>query len=411
MRFNYTFNIIPELRDLAVTVENRGDKIITRVKGKCSLLDLLAIKQYFAFFSWLRPLIQRDTGNVYSLYLPAIPSSAHARMFESAFSTMRFKRPLPIAVTIGVSTACQYSCVHCSAAGRSKSKPVMSLKELLSAVHECIDLGVSNITFTGGEPLLRDDLEECVSAVPPDLAVAQVFTNAMALTAARAQSLKSAGLWGVQISLDSPDPREHDRLRGHDGAFRAVEAGIRNALKAGLMVGVSTYATKKCALAHKIIPITALCAAWGVHEVSVFDAISTGQLMGQTKEMLDSPSRKVLLADCRALNKKYKRKLRVVSQSWTNYGKGFMARNMGCLAAHMQFHITAQGDFTPCDFTPLSFGNVRDTSIKDIWLRLLKHPAYCKHSRRCRMQTAAFRAKYIDIIPDGADLPYPMSSQ
>jgi MoaA/NifB/PqqE/SkfB family radical SAM enzyme len=411
MRLDYAFKTIPELGNLSVTVENRGDKIRTAVKGKCSLLQYLIIKQYFSFYSWLKPLIQEDIGNIYSLYLPAIPSLAHARMFESTFSTIHFKRPLPLAVTIGVTTACQYNCVHCSAAGRSRSKPVMSLKELLSVVQGCLDLGVANITFTGGEPLLRPDLEECIAAVPHDLAVPQVFTNGLALTASRAQSLKAAGLWGVQISLDSPDPKKHDRLRGHNGAFRAVEAGIRNALDAGLMVGLSTYATKKHALEHDIIPIMALCADWGVHEVSVFDAISTGRLRGQTDEMLDAPSRKVLLSDCKALNRKYKGRLRVVSQSWTNYGKGFMARNIGCLAAHMQFHITAQGDFTPCDFTPLSFGNIRDKSLQNLWFSLLRHPAYCKHSRRCRMQAPLFREKYINTIPESADLPYPIADQ
>jgi MoaA/NifB/PqqE/SkfB family radical SAM enzyme len=279
------------------------------------------------------------------------------------------------------------------------------LEELRRTVQQCLDLGVANITFTGGEPLLRDDLEQLISSVSPDQAISQVFTNGLALTPERAKSLKNAGAFGVQISLDSADPAEHDRLRGLDGAFRAVEEGVRNALDAGLLVGISTYATRQNTLSHNLIPIADLCAQWGVHEISVFDAIKTGGLNNKEDVTLDQISRKVLLKDSIMLNKKYQKIPRVVTQSWTNSGSGF-SRFIGCLAANRQFHITAQGDFTPCDFTPLSFGNVRTESVKSLWKRLISHPDYCQHQLSCRMQDPVFRKQYIDKIPENADLPY-----
>jgi MoaA/NifB/PqqE/SkfB family radical SAM enzyme len=95
----------------------------------------------------------------------------------------------------------------------------------------------------------------------------------------------------------------------------------------------------------------------------------------------------------------------VITQTWTNSGLGF-SRFIGCLAANWQFHITAQGDFTPCDFTPLTFGNVRTEAVKDLWERMLGHPAYSKHQLSCRMQDSLFRKRYIDQIPEGAELPY-----
>lgn len=75
-------------------------------------------------------------------------------------------------------------------------------------------------------------------------------------------------------------------------------------------------------------------------------------------------------------------------------------------AANWQFHITVQGDFTPCDFTPLTFSNVRTESVKSLWEKLLKHPAYSKYHLSCRMQDPLFRKQYIDKIPEDAELPY-----
>ncbi len=276
----------------------------------------------------------------------------------------------------------------------------MFSSEIRRVVRECLDIGISNITFTGGEPLLRDDLEECVASVPPETATSQVFTNALALTAKRARSLKAAGLHGVQISLDSPSPEAHDRLRGMKGAFHAVKEGVKNALDAGLFVGISTYATRKTALDNSLSKLVSICSEWGVHEVSVFDAINTGRLQEQDVELLDTLSRKVLLKEARALNRKHRGRLRVVTQSWTNSGRGF-ARLIGCLAAHMQFHITSQGDFTP-----LSIGNVREQSVQEIWRQLLLHAEYCKRSTKCRMQDPEFRKRYIEAIPEDGELPY-----
>jgi len=408
MRLEYRFPNIPELKKLSVVVENKGDTVRTEISGTNSLWIRFLINFYFGFHNKIGTLAQLNGSNVYSMYLPPFPSLAHARMFEVFLSSVLFKRKIPMAVTIGVTTGCQYHCVHCSARGRSKSRPDLSFNELQRTVQQCLDLGVTNITFTGGEPLLRDGLEQLISSVSPDRAISQVFTNGLALTPARAKSLKDAGIFGVQISLDSADPAEHDCLRGLDGAFRTVEEGVRNALDAGLLVGISTYATRQSALRHNIIPIADLCSQWGVHEISIFDAIQTGGLSNQEDITLDRISRKALHKDSLLVNRKYQKIPRVITQNWTNSGSGF-SRFIGCLAANRQFHITAQGDFTPCDFTPLSFGNVRTESVKSLWEKLITHSAYCKHQLSCRMQDLFFRKQYIDKIPENADLPYAIS--
>jgi MoaA/NifB/PqqE/SkfB family radical SAM enzyme len=133
--------------------------------------------------------------------------------------------------------ACQCNCVHCSIPSVFAEKPILPTEEVEKLIKESIHLGVVHFTFTGGEPLLREDLETCISFVPKNKAVVQVFTNGLAVNAERAAKLKTAGLFGLIISLDSPDPNEHDRLRNTKGCFRAAERAVRCAREAGLLAG------------------------------------------------------------------------------------------------------------------------------------------------------------------------------
>ncbi|MGM0688728.1 MAG: radical SAM/SPASM domain-containing protein [Bacillota bacterium] len=402
----YRLKQIPELENLSIEVEACGGNLRCKINGKISPLLRFLIKRFFSSHSSLGTLASVNGSNIYSLYFPPIPSPAHERLFESFLSTYVFKKPKPMAATIGITSQCQYKCIHCSAAGRSTKQPEMSTEEIRRVIGECLDLGVSNITFTGGEPLLRQDLATFIASVQPQLAVSQVFTNAAALTPERIAEMSSAGVYGLQVSLDSPEPAEHDRLRGSAGAFKAVEKGIIEARRAGLLVGVSTYATRSRVWEDHFLPRMAdLTAGWGAQELTVFDAIEIGGLLGRKDLTLDHLSRWKLLKQMGSVNRRYRGKMRAVTQSWTNSGRGF-SRLIGCLAGNFQFHITSGGEFTPCDFTPLSFGNIRESSVTELWQKLLSHPAYHHRNLRCRMQNPDFRRKYIETIPKGEDLPY-----
>jgi MoaA/NifB/PqqE/SkfB family radical SAM enzyme len=93
------------------------------------------------------------------------------------------------------------------------------------------------------------------------------------------------------------------------------------------------------------------------------------------------------------------------SQSWQNSIEGYLG-GIGCLAGNIQYYVSAYGDVAPCDFTPLSFGNIRNQALREIWRKMVRHPAYNHRSTYCRMQNRKFRNLYIDPIPDNALLPY-----
>ena len=90
----------------------------------------------------------------------------------------------------------------------------------------------------------------------------------------------------------------------------------------------------------------------------------------------------------------------VMGQSWVNSAQG-----CGCFAGFYQAYLTADGELTPCDFTPISFGNVRQHSLHELWRRMRASPEWKVRFGECRMQDPEFRKNSIEPIPDDEPLP------
>ena len=111
----------------------------------------------------------------------------------------------------------------------------LNAEEVTRLAKVMVGLGVEKIRLTGGEPLLRKDLESIVSGISAieglkDLALT---TNGV-LLASRAQALKDAGLRRVTVSLDSVDPEVFARMSGGRGNLTLALNGIEAAVSAGL---------------------------------------------------------------------------------------------------------------------------------------------------------------------------------
>jgi MoaA/NifB/PqqE/SkfB family radical SAM enzyme len=429
----YAFTSTPRLARLRASVTARDGRVHVRTAAGAPLAQRAFLRLFFGFLNGVPPITSIDGRYVHSLYVPPTPSTANRRVVEAFLRRTLLGQPTPMAVTIAVTDACQCSCGHCSAGrGRTTARTAdglvtaagpaaagkavargtgravpLSFQELRRVVEGCLDLGVGNVTFTGGEPLLRADLEELIAGVDPERATVQIFTNGLLLDERRAAALKEAGLHAVHVSLDSPDPRRHDALRGAPGASAAVRRAIAAARSAGLLVGLSTYATNRSIERRELSRIARLALEWDVHEVSVFDVIPTGRLLDSRSSLLTSLSHRRLLREAACLNRRLGGRPRVTTQTWTNSSRG-VAWFIGCLAWNWQFHVNAYGEATPCDFTPLTFGNVRERALDEIWRDATAHPEWGRRRRTCRMQSASFRERYIDTIPCDASLPYPI---
>jgi MoaA/NifB/PqqE/SkfB family radical SAM enzyme len=338
-----------------------------------------------------------------SLYDPPIPSAAGKRSLVYRLRRYYMRERVPAAATLACTYACQLDCVHCSALHHRNGKaPQLTDAQLKKIIDETTDMGCVNIIFTGGEPMLMKSIFDLVGHVDKERATAVMFSNGEYLTKANAEKLREAGLYGVFISMDSPWPEEHDILRRRPGLFRKIEEGIRNMRDAGIIVGFSSYMTHERLGRGGLSRLMDLGRDVGINEITVFDAVPTGALM-KTKDLLLTPEDKAEIVSETLRYFKLQQYPTLTAQAHVNSGK-----SMGCFAAYNQYYMTAYGELCPCDFTPISFGNVAADGVKAVWDRMTNHPLYRKRHQSCRMQDPDFRHRCIDNIPDGERLPYPV---
>jgi pseudo-rSAM protein/SPASM domain protein len=147
------------------------------------------------------------------------------------------KQQRPVVVW-NLTKQCNLYCSHCYAAADTETAPgELSTAEGKALLDDLAQFGVPVVLFSGGEPLVRDDLEELV-AYAADSGIRPVLsTNGTLLTEERAASLRDAGLKYAGVSVDGL-PERNDAFRGQDGAFDAAVRGIENSLDAGLKTGL-----------------------------------------------------------------------------------------------------------------------------------------------------------------------------
>jgi MoaA/NifB/PqqE/SkfB family radical SAM enzyme len=342
---------------------------------------------------------------VANLMYPPIGSSCHARTKMSVLKS-HFGRPTPSAVTFAVTYRCPCGCFHCSAKPFHRADAAeLSTAEARDVIDQCLDMGVSNITFTGGEPLLREDVFDLIAYVDKKKAITSLFTNGRLLDERAVRRLKEAGLYTLFVSLDSDSADEHDRLRRSPGLFQAAVEGIQRAQKNGLLVGLSSYCGRTNVERGHHVRMHRLARQLGLLTVLLFDAVPTGNLLKNTEEMLTDAQHKTL-SDYTTSVFRDGLGPPLASQSWQNSLEGYLS-GIGCFAGFIQCYISAYGDVSPCDFTPLSFGNLRQERLRRVWRRMTDSPPYNRRSLACRMQDMSFRNLFIDPIPQGAKLPYP----
>ena len=385
------------------TGEVIGTGLLNPIFDKLRFIIMILIQTQF--YRQYTNLGQWRGKKVANTFAPPVGSHPMLRVLKASIMTRIFRHTFPVAMTFAVTYKCQCNCRHCSAGRHLRNDlPELSTIEAKALIDQSQNLGVSIITFTGGEPLLRDDIYELISYVDKRKAITILFTNGLLLSEENIEKLVNAGLYSLFVSIDSPIPEEHDQLRGMAGLFESAILGIKRMQSKGGFVGISSYATRSATQKGMYKKLYSLARELGVENLILFDGVPTGNTLNDTSEML-TPEQHEEIRKFSSYIFKHQRVPQLNSQSWQNSIEGYLG-GIGCLAVNLQYYVSAYGEVSPCDFTPLSFGNVRNKSIKEIWNKMVYHPAYNHRSTFCRMQHPDFRRFYIDPIPPNSKLPY-----
>ncbi|MCL4459963.1 MAG: radical SAM protein [Chloroflexi bacterium] len=145
------------------------------------------------------------------------------------------KRPV---VVWNATRRCNLHCIHCYADSHERDYPgELSTAEAEAFIRGLSEFGVPVLLFSGGEPLLRQDLFE-LGALASALGIrAVISTNGTLITKEVARQIKDAGFGYVGVSIDGI-AENNDRFRGKRGAFEMALQGIRNCVAVGQKVGL-----------------------------------------------------------------------------------------------------------------------------------------------------------------------------
>ncbi|MZH02043.1 MAG: radical SAM protein [Nitrospinae bacterium] len=285
------------------------------------------------------------------------------------FSTLILRRPTLRTIEFSVNTDCQSECEFCySTQNVSDSEDELSLEEIRRIWQEAKKLGAFSSIISGGEPTLRKDLVEVLEAVEAKDHIVCMTTNAIALNESRLEKLKEAGLSTIHFSLDSLDPDENDKIRGYKGHYAHVIRCIQWAKNLDYNIAISTVAghgDKK-----KIEKMIEFCK-----ERKVALVLSLASAMGEWAGQLEN---------------------NVTTEEWNMYNKmmadnSFMRSdwniNMSlkneCPGGREKLGVSAYGDIATCPMNPVSYGNLRKNSLKDIREKMMLSSEIAQRSPNC----------------------------
>jgi len=261
---------------------------------------------------------------------------------------------VPPFITIAPTYRCPCRCVHCAVVGGSRSEgDELTTSEIKSIIDQARQLGVLQVTFTGGEPLLRSDIPELVRYCHDAGLLTRINTCGLLLDGAYAARLKQAGLTQCAVSIDDADPEVHDRLRGVPGAHRKALDSIRVLRQFGILCQINTYASRRNVTAG-LERIIALGRRLGVLAVYIILPTAIGRWDEAFAEVLTEEEK----ARVRGLQ----------DATFVHLELSTPDTQCGACSKGVIF-VSPVGEVTPCPFVPYVFGNIREHRLEDFWRR------------------------------------------
>ena len=286
---------------------------------------------------------------------------------------------------------CNLSCTHCynrSGPG-CQTEGELSTAEALGLIDDLAEMNIPLILFTGGEPLMREDIWELAQYTRKKGIKMALSTNGTLITAEVALRIRESGIEYAGISLDGARALTHDRFRNSPGAFERTVAAFAMCREAGLRCGVRvTLTTENCSELEALIDLaltlgaSRFCLYWlvptgrgiesyerlqlGTNEVT--DALT---LLYRKAKETDPSSMEFLTVDapqdCIHLLASMKQD---GSPDLADARELLQSLNGGCSAGTRVANIDSHGNVYPCQFARSEnffVGNIKNLPFSRIW--------------------------------------------
>jgi radical SAM protein with 4Fe4S-binding SPASM domain len=274
----------------------------------------------------------------------------------------------PLRMDLALTFRCQNNCIHCYAGGPHETEELSTeqWKTVMDRLHE---IGVFIVTFTGGEPTLRDDLPELLQYAQNKGIVTGLVTNGRRLKDKDyISTLEKVGLDFVQITLESHRPQVHDLITETKGSWKETVQGIKNSVCTRIYV--TTNSTLSSHNAADFLETVDFIKELGVAAFGANSLIYSGKASKISEEFV-FPVEKLKELLPRVRDKADLLGLKFLWYTPTQYcqfdpvSSGLGVKS--CTAAMVNMCVAPNGDVYPCQSYFESLGNILKDDWHEIW--------------------------------------------
>lgn len=314
---------------------------------------------------------------------------------------------VPVVVVWNFTNRCNLNCLHCHQNSGVADERELTTEEAFTVIEKLGEAGISILTFSGGEPLVRSDIYDAIKQADDSGMLCTIASNGTLMTKRVAKKLKESGIKRVEIGLDGCNAETHDFLRNTPGSFEATIQGIKNCVEVGFdeICATMTLHSKNV---EELRDTVELAEKLGVTRFYLNRLIPAGR--GKEVVNLDvTNDEKINALEC-IYNKFYDSVLRgegiqCYSRGMTYYGRLGFERSDGqvftvsealsgyskmwqdkfggdiseivrkyapwfggCSAGITYAGLTAGGDLLPCVPAPIKLGNLLEEDLEDLWV-------------------------------------------
>jgi len=325
---------------------------------------------------------------------------------------LAFRKDMGPLVVWNTTARCNLRCEHCYL----ESTDATSENELTTAegrklVEDVAAAKSPVLLFSGGEPLMREDVYELGAYAVQKGLRAVLSTNGTLIDETRAKRLADAGFSYVGVSLDGIEAT-HDRFRRKKGAFKGAVAGIRRSLEAGMNAGVRMTVCRDNV--GELEAVFDLVEREEIPRLCLYHLVYSGRGREIVARDIDNDERRQMMERVIARVLDWERRgVKVEVLTVDNHADGVFIREWvrknrperveeverlsrmhgGCSAGTKFAAVDEVGDVHPCQFWgDVTLGNVRERAFGEIWndpsnafLMKLKKKAEHLNGTRCRV--------------------------
>ncbi|MBP1357322.1 MAG: radical SAM protein [Sulfolobus sp.] len=295
-------------------------------------------------------------------------------------SPSKFSQVFRPVITWNMTYKCNLKCLHCYINASPDGSDGLTTEEGISLIDQMAEIKIPLLIMSGGEPLMRRDFFDLAHYAHEKGIKLALSTNGTLITERVAKRLKEIGFSYIGISLDSPYSEFHDKFRGVYGAYDMTIRGIKNALDAGLNVGLRFTITSKNI--DDVDDYIKLAVNLGVKRITFYHISASGRGKELREWMYTKEQYERFMNKLIQYAKDLKGKIEIettlapydgiyIAKTLAKDRKeledylNFVENTGGC--GRKMISIYPNGDVYPCQFIDFyKLGNVREKQLKEI---------------------------------------------